>query len=96
MSQGYIYTIKPLEGREFMQRNFVTLPQKASKYNNRAISLNERFSIVERGYLLVPELGSTKHDFRRNVYLIPRVPTISNEKKQQKISSNAVKTKTEK
>lgn len=49
MSQGYSYTIKPLEGREFIQRNFITLPEKASKYSNRAVSLNERFSVIERG-----------------------------------------------
>lgn len=51
MPQGYTYTIKPLEGREFIQRNFVTLPEKAFKYSNRALSLNERFSIIERGFV---------------------------------------------
>lgn len=49
MSQRYNYTIKPLEGRQFIQRNFVTLPEKGFKYSNRAISLNERFSVIERG-----------------------------------------------
>ncbi|VDK79376.1 unnamed protein product [Litomosoides sigmodontis] len=92
MSQGYSYTIKPLEGREFIQRNFVALPQKASKYSNRAVSLNERFSVIERGYLLVPELKNTKQNFQRNVRLIPCVPTIPSEQKQQKISSDPIKT----
>uniref|UniRef100_A0A0R3RYA1 Transposase n=1 Tax=Elaeophora elaphi TaxID=1147741 RepID=A0A0R3RYA1_9BILA len=95
MSQRYTYTIEPLEGREFIQRNFVTLPEKAFKYSNRAVSLNERFSIIERGYILVPEAKNTKHNFQRNVRLVPCVRTVSNEQAQQKIS-NAVKTKTKK
>ncbi|EFO22151.1 hypothetical protein LOAG_06334 [Loa loa] len=96
MSRRYNYTIKALEERQFIQRNFVTLPEKAFKYSNRAVSLNERFSIIERGYILVPDLKDTKQDFQKNVRLIPRVPTTWSEQKQQKTSSAAIKTKTKK
>ncbi|VDO29347.1 Uncharacterized protein BM_BM9687 [Brugia malayi] len=93
MSQRYNYTIKALEGRQFIQRNFVTLPEKGSKYSNRAISLNERFSVIERGYILVPDLKNIKRDFQKNVRLISRVPVTQDEQKQQKTSSIATKTK---
>ncbi|EJW74112.1 hypothetical protein WUBG_14984 [Wuchereria bancrofti] len=93
MSQRYNYTIKALEGRQFIQRNFVTLPEKGFKYSNRAISLNERFSVIERGYILVPDLKNIKRDFQKNVRLISRVPVTRNEQKQQKISNFAIKTK---
>lgn len=44
----------------------------------------------------MPESRNTKQDFQRNVHLIPYVPAISNEQKQQKISSNSVKIKSKK
>ncbi|KAK6060314.1 hypothetical protein COOONC_02025 [Cooperia oncophora] len=48
------YTIEPIEGRAAIQRNFVKLPERASNYSNRHVTLNERFSIIERGYYLKP------------------------------------------
>uniref|UniRef100_A0A8R1Y2R4 Uncharacterized protein n=1 Tax=Onchocerca volvulus TaxID=6282 RepID=A0A8R1Y2R4_ONCVO len=75
MSQCYTYTIKPLEGRQFIQRNFVKLPENAFKYSNRAVTLNERFSIIERGYILVPDLENAKREFKRNVSLVSRNET---------------------
>lgn len=58
MPAHYTYTIEPIEGREFIQRNFATLPLKAAKYGNRAVSLNERFSVIERGFrLILPSCG---------------------------------------
>ncbi|KAM3722746.1 Protein tost-1 [Dirofilaria immitis] len=95
MSQYYTYTIKPLEGREFIQRNFVRLPENAFKYSNRSVTLNERFSIIERGYILVPDLENTKREFERNVTLVPRNGTILKKQNRQKTSNNAV-TKKEK
>ncbi|VDN02597.1 unnamed protein product [Thelazia callipaeda] len=70
--QRYTYTIEPLEGREFIQRNFATLPQRAYKYSNRAVTLNERFSIIERGYLLVPDISSVNRKYQERVCLVPR------------------------
>ncbi|KAK6013204.1 hypothetical protein OSTOST_21538 [Ostertagia ostertagi] len=51
---GVTYTIEPIEGRAAIQRNFVKLPERASNYSNRHVTLNERFSIIERGYYLKP------------------------------------------
>ncbi|PIO70292.1 hypothetical protein TELCIR_07860 [Teladorsagia circumcincta] len=48
------YTIEPIEGRAAIQRNFVKLPERAPNYSNRHVTLNERFSIIERGYYLKP------------------------------------------
>ncbi|KAJ1355541.1 hypothetical protein KIN20_012988 [Parelaphostrongylus tenuis] len=48
------YVIEPIEGREAIQKNFVKLPEKAQNYSNRHVTLNERFSIIERGYCLKP------------------------------------------
>ncbi|VDO59603.1 unnamed protein product [Onchocerca flexuosa] len=84
MSQCYTYTIKPLEGRQFIQRNFVKLPENAFKYSNRSVTLNERFSIIERGYILVPDLENTKRDFKRNVSLVSRNETTLQKQNQKK------------
>ncbi|VDL76587.1 unnamed protein product [Nippostrongylus brasiliensis] len=51
---GVDYIIEPIAGREAIQRNFATLPERAKGYSNRRVSLNERFSIIERGYWLKP------------------------------------------
>ncbi|KHJ76919.1 hypothetical protein OESDEN_23461 [Oesophagostomum dentatum] len=48
------YTIEPIEGRAAIQKNFVKLPERAANYSNRRVTLNERFSIIERGYYLKP------------------------------------------
>ncbi|KAE9414234.1 hypothetical protein Angca_001416, partial [Angiostrongylus cantonensis] len=48
------YVIEPIEGRAAIQKNFVKLPERAQNYSNRRITLNERFSIIERGYCLKP------------------------------------------
>jgi hypothetical protein len=56
-SKYCVYDIVPIPGREALQRNFTRLanPERASHYSNRRVSLNERFSIINRGYLLVPQ-----------------------------------------
>ncbi|CAJ0597856.1 unnamed protein product [Cylicocyclus nassatus] len=48
------YTIEPIQGRAVIQKNFVKLPERAGNYCNRRVTLNERFSIIERGYYLKP------------------------------------------
>ncbi|RCN51270.1 hypothetical protein ANCCAN_02631 [Ancylostoma caninum] len=48
------YTIEPIQGRDAIQKNFVKLPERAANYSNRHVTLNERFSIIERGYYLKP------------------------------------------
>ncbi|VDM37408.1 unnamed protein product [Toxocara canis] len=45
----YTYKIVPIRGRESTQKTFISLPEKTSEYENRFVTLNERFSIVERG-----------------------------------------------
>uniref|UniRef100_A0A915PXW1 Uncharacterized protein n=1 Tax=Setaria digitata TaxID=48799 RepID=A0A915PXW1_9BILA len=89
MSHYYTYTIEPLQGRQFTQRNFISLPEKASKYSNRAVTLNERFSIIERGYVLVPDLKDKKYDFQRNVNVVPRKTTTQQSQKPEKTSNGA-------
>ncbi|KAF8357532.1 tost-1 [Pristionchus pacificus] len=44
--------IRPLADKEAIQRNFVTLPNRAANFSNRNLTLNERFGIIERGYYL--------------------------------------------
>ncbi|KAK6746399.1 hypothetical protein RB195_012480 [Necator americanus] len=48
------YTIEPINGRAAIQKNFARLPERAPNYSNRHVTLNERFSIIERGYYLKP------------------------------------------
>ncbi|VDM61841.1 unnamed protein product [Angiostrongylus costaricensis] len=48
------YVIEPIEGRAAIQKNFIKLPERAQNYSNRHVTLNERFSIIERGYCLKP------------------------------------------
>nr|CDJ97251.1 hypothetical protein HCOI_02097300 [Haemonchus contortus] len=70
------YTIEPIEGRAAIQRNFVKLPERASNYSNRHVTLNERFSIIERGYYLKPkELATASRPPR--VYVVPVSATSS-------------------
>lgn len=45
----YRYEIQPIEGREWIQQHFISLPLRAANYSNRHITLNERISIIERG-----------------------------------------------
>uniref|UniRef100_A0A914ZE34 Secreted protein n=1 Tax=Parascaris univalens TaxID=6257 RepID=A0A914ZE34_PARUN len=65
----YQYEIQPIKGREWIQQHFISLPLKAANYNNRHITLNERISIIERGYRLVPILHERAHTKVRNVRL---------------------------
>lgn len=54
------YAIEPIAGRDAIQRNFVKLPERAANYSHRHVTLNERFSVIERGYYLKPtELQET-------------------------------------
>lgn len=55
----YKYEIKPIEGREYLQRNFAALPQTASEYNDRRVTLSERFTIYEKGFLYPLKLKFT-------------------------------------
>ena len=44
------YNIVPIEGREVIQKNFISLPDKGDNYSGRRVSLNERFSIIGKYY----------------------------------------------
>ncbi|CAJ0566856.1 unnamed protein product, partial [Mesorhabditis spiculigera] len=46
------YTIEPVPGYEFLQRTAPDLPSHASRYNGKPLTLNERFGIYARGYLI--------------------------------------------
>uniref|UniRef100_A0A1I7X3I2 Lipoprotein n=1 Tax=Heterorhabditis bacteriophora TaxID=37862 RepID=A0A1I7X3I2_HETBA len=46
------FNITPITGREMVQKNFIKLPDRALSYSDRHVSLNERFSVIERGYYL--------------------------------------------
>jgi hypothetical protein len=48
-----ICEIKAIAGREAIQKNFAKLTDRAETYAKRRVSLNERFSLIERGYALV-------------------------------------------
>ncbi|WKY14541.1 hypothetical protein Q1695_000237 [Nippostrongylus brasiliensis] len=50
--QQVTYTIEPIPGREVIQRHYPDLPSKAEWYSNRHLTLNERFTIMERGYFI--------------------------------------------
>uniref|UniRef100_A0A914V107 Uncharacterized protein n=1 Tax=Plectus sambesii TaxID=2011161 RepID=A0A914V107_9BILA len=63
MSAGYTYSMEPIKGREALQRNFVSVAQKGESYSNRRVSLNERFSLLNRGYLLRPQLDTLPKPF---------------------------------
>uniref|UniRef100_A0A0N5AMC1 HTH_48 domain-containing protein n=1 Tax=Syphacia muris TaxID=451379 RepID=A0A0N5AMC1_9BILA len=55
MSRYYNCTIEPLQGREELCKFFQkSVSEKANKYNNRHVTLNERFSLIERGFKLTP------------------------------------------
>ncbi|PAV62799.1 hypothetical protein WR25_23429 [Diploscapter pachys] len=58
----YNYEIVPVPGREHVQKNFATLPSRAEQYSGRQLSLNERFSIIERGYVLEPVKSGKKRE----------------------------------
>ncbi|GMS91557.1 hypothetical protein PENTCL1PPCAC_13732, partial [Pristionchus entomophagus] len=65
--------IRPLADKEAIQRNFVTLPNRASNFSRRNLTINERFGIIERGYYLEPhpdEIPSELDEHRR-VNLVP-------------------------
>ncbi|WKY14140.1 hypothetical protein Q1695_000023 [Nippostrongylus brasiliensis] len=65
---GVNYIIEPIAGREAIQHNFATLPERAKGYSNRRVSLNERFSIIECGYSLEP-VSMEPYVSHRNVVL---------------------------
>ncbi|VDD86794.1 unnamed protein product [Enterobius vermicularis] len=55
MIKYYCYNIVPLPGREEMRRFFwKSVAEKNDIYNNRRVTLNERFSLIERGFKLSP------------------------------------------
>ncbi|KJH48125.1 hypothetical protein DICVIV_05779 [Dictyocaulus viviparus] len=73
------YTIEPIKGRAAIQKNFVTLPNRASNYSNRHVTLNERFSIIERGYYLKPVELSQKYE-KRHVSFVSMESTSTKER----------------
>ncbi|GMT20089.1 hypothetical protein PFISCL1PPCAC_11386, partial [Pristionchus fissidentatus] len=65
--------IRPLADKEAIQRNFVTLPNRAANFSRRNLTLNERFGIIERGYFLEahPDDIPSELEEPRRVNLVP-------------------------
>ncbi|PAV68806.1 hypothetical protein WR25_20979 [Diploscapter pachys] len=97
----YNYEIVPVPGREHVQKNFATLPTRAEQYSGRQLSLNERFSIIERGYVLEPVKSENKRKSRKFDVQMPEahitqnidelIKSIRNEKSNNKKKTTTVK-----
>ncbi|CAI4232313.1 unnamed protein product [Auanema sp. JU1783] len=84
---SFDYIIKPINDREVIQKNFVRLGERANNYSGRHPSLNERFSILERGYYLAPKLK--EEQYRNDVVTVQVQPKESTSAFVQKLKDKA-------
>ncbi|CAJ0942050.1 unnamed protein product, partial [Mesorhabditis belari] len=80
MSDKYVYSIEPVKGFELLSKMAPNLPKQVDRYNGRHISLNERFSIYERGYIIknIAKVPETKFSVTLTYNkILPREATIA-------------------